>query len=50
MKTKKKFSQAEWDKLVLCKAKAILALRKARQDAKEYERTHTSGIAREGRR
>ena len=43
---KKKFSQAEYDKLVMRKAKANLSLRVARRKLSEYERTHTSGITR----
>jgi hypothetical protein len=49
MATKKRFSQAQWDKLTLRRAKAILALRKARQDVQKYQGTHTSGVAREGK-
>jgi len=40
MVTKKRFSQAEWDKLTLRRAKAILALRKARAEIAKYEKTH----------
>ena len=47
MTAKKQFRQAEYDRLVLARAKAILALRKARQKLNKYERTHTSGIAHE---
>jgi hypothetical protein len=39
-KNKKRFSQATRDKLVERKAKAILALRKARQTLREYDKTH----------
>jgi hypothetical protein len=42
MVTKKRFSQAEWDRLVMRRAEAILALRKARQELKEYKKTHKS--------
>ena len=44
--SKKRFDQPEFDKLVTRKARAILALRKAREELVEYNRTHTSGIAR----
>jgi len=42
MVNKKKFSQAERDRLVTLKARATLALRKAREKLTEYDRTHTS--------
>ena len=45
-KVKTPFNQSEYDRLVTRKAKASLALRKARQDLADYERTHTSGIGR----
>ena len=40
------FKQSEYDRLVTRKAKASLALRKARQELADYENTHTSGISR----
>ena len=40
MVTKNQFRQAERDKLEVLKAKAILALRKARQELKKYDKTH----------
>ena len=47
LKAKKaQFSQAIYDRLVTRRARAILALRKARNELAEYERTHTSGIPR----
>lgn len=42
MVTKKRFSQAQRDELVTRKAKAILALRKARQALGNYDKTHKS--------
>jgi hypothetical protein len=49
MNAKKRFSQKQWDTLTLRKAKATLALRKAREAVRQYEKTHTSGIAHERR-
>lgn len=46
MVVKKRFSQAEYDKLVTRKARAVLAFRKAREELDRYVKTHTSGIAR----
>jgi hypothetical protein len=43
--TKKRFSQAEYDRLVTRKAVATLSLRNSRQELEHYTRTHTSGIA-----
>ena len=46
-RTKKaQFNQAEFDKLMMRKARAGLALRKAREELDRYLKTHTSGIAR----
>ncbi len=40
---KERFSQATYDKLVTRRARAILALRKAREELKKHVRTHTRG-------
>ena len=50
MATKKRFSQAEWDRIMLRRAKAILALRKARAELKEYDATHRVYAKSSGRR
>lgn len=48
-KTKIPFKQPEYDRLVTRKAKAILVLRRARQELADYVETHTSGIPRKRR-
>jgi len=45
-KVKIPFKQSEWDRLCMKKAKTSLALKKARQEKADYEKTHTSGISR----
>ena len=45
-KTKSPFKQSEYDRLVIQRAKASLALKKARRELADYEKTHTSGIGR----
>jgi hypothetical protein len=42
-KAKKQFRQAEWDRLVTRRARAILALREARGEVNKYVKTHTRG-------
>lgn len=44
--TKIPFKQSEFDKLHTRKAKASLALKKAKRELADYEKTHTSGIPR----
>jgi len=44
--TKIPFKQSEYDRLFIKKARASLALKKARQELADYEKTHTSGISR----
>jgi hypothetical protein len=43
MTTKKQFKQSDFDKLMMCRAKVIIALRKARKEVNDYVKTHTRG-------
>jgi len=40
------FKQSEYDRLVTRGARASLALKRARQDIADYEKTHTTGLPR----